>query len=203
MLTGVIKTASSNYRSICRALEFLKSPYALVEGKSDMRDLSHIIIPGVSKFGTLMKDLEVLDLIKSLNSARNSGTAILGLCAGMQIMGKKSEESPGVTGLGWFDFEVVKIKNCSTDKARSFHTGWNDVEAKESSQKFESEGCFYFNHSYFVKDCNPSQILGLTDNGSSFVSVVGEGNLVGAQFHPEKSQSDGLQFISRFLELKP
>lgn len=202
MLTGVIKTASSNYRSICRALEFLRSPYTLVEGESDMRDLSHIIIPGVSKFGTLMKDLEVLDLIESLNSARNSGTAILGLCAGMQIMGKKSEESPGVAGLGWFDFEVTKINNSPAGEARSFHTGWNDVEANEANQNFESEGCFYFNHSYYIKDCNPSQIRGLTNNGSSFVSVVGERNIVGAQFHPEKSQTDGLQFISRFLDLK-
>jgi glutamine amidotransferase len=202
MLIGVIKTASSNYRSICRALEFLRSPYALVEDEADMRNLSHIIIPGVSKFGTLMKDLEVLGLIEPLNSARNSGTAILGLCAGMQIMGKKSEESPGVTGLGWFEFEVTKFKNRSSGEARSFHTGWNDVEAREVSQNFETEGCFYFNHSYYVKDCNTSQILGLTDNGTTFVSVVGEGNIVGAQFHPEKSQTDGLRFISRFLELE-
>ncbi len=195
---GVLKTSSSNYRSICRALDYLEAPYSVVERKSELTQVSHIIVPGVSKFESLMKELEKSGFDEALNKAKDSGKAILGLCAGMQIMGRGSEESMGVSGLGWLDFDVIKIEMISQNSVRSFHTGWNEVH----SEKANINGCYYFNHSYHVTNCSPRQILGTTFNGRQFASVVGEGNLIGAQFHPEKSQTDGLNFIENFVNTK-
>jgi glutamine amidotransferase len=201
-LIGVLKINSSNYRSICRAFAFINKSYLVIEQKDQLEKVSHIIIPGVSKFGSLIEDLNSLNFLDALYKAKESGKAILGLCAGMQIMGKSSEESKGVEGLGWLDFEVTKINGTTEANLRSFHTGWNDVVPKSEHQKINVGGCYYFNHSYFIENCNPSQILGTTEYGNRFVTVVGEENIIGAQFHPEKSQNDGLKFLKEFSELK-
>lgn len=201
-LAGVLKTSTSNYRSICRALNHLEAPFVLIDDRSQVNGVSHIIVPGVSNFGSLMKELDQLGFIDPLNTARNAGKAILGLCAGMQVMGMHSEESEGVTGLGWFDFNVTKIPKSTDSHVRSFHTGWDDVHSTQPTREENYDGCYYFNHSYYIAKCNPKHVLGTTEYGETFISVVGEGNTFGAQFHPEKSQNDGLRFIQKFLSLK-
>lgn len=201
-LAGVLKTSTSNYRSICRALNHLEVPFVVIDDKSQFDDVSHIIVPGVSRFGSLMKELDQSGFIDPLINARNSGKAILGLCAGMQVMGKSSTESEGVAGLGWFDFSVTKIRESTHNQIRSFHTGWDDVSSTRPTIDESCDGCYYFNHSYYITECNPKHVLGTTEYGEKFISVVGEGNTFGAQFHPEKSQKDGLRFIQKFLSIK-
>jgi glutamine amidotransferase len=201
-LAGVLKTSTSNYRSICRALNHLEAPFILIDDNSQIKDVSHIIVPGVSNFGSLMRELDQFGFIEPLIHARNSGQAILGLCAGMQVMGKSSGESEGVAGLGWFDFSVTKIRESPDSQIRSFHTGWDDVCSTQPASEESYDGCYYFNHSYYIAECNPKHVLATTEYGEKFISVVGEGNILGAQFHPEKSQKDGLRFIHEFLNIK-
>lgn len=201
-LAGVLKTSTSNYRSVCRALNHLEAPFVLIDDNSQVKDVSHIIVPGVSKFGSLMRELDQLGIIDPLNHARHSGKAILGLCAGMQVMGKSSGESEGIAGLGWFDFTVNKIQESKDNQIRSFHTGWNEVSSTRRAVGESYNGCYYFNHSYYITECNPKHVLGTTEYGENFISVVGASNVLGAQFHPEKSQKNGLRFIQNFLNMK-
>jgi glutamine amidotransferase len=201
-LAGVLKTSTSNYRSICRVLDHLEAPFVLIDDNSQVKDVSHIIVPGVSKFGSLMRELDQSGFIDPLINARSSGKAILGLCAGMQVMGKSSSESVGVAGLAWFDFGVTKIRESTHNQIRSFHTGWDDVSSTGLAIEESYDGCYYFNHSYYITECNPKHIMGTTEYGENFISVMGDGNILGAQFHPEKSQKDGLRFMQKFLNMK-
>jgi glutamine amidotransferase len=198
---GVVNTAASNSLSVFRALNWLDLNASLVDEPKDLKHFSHVIVPGVSRFDSLMKELNSIGFTSELQKSRESGNAILGLCAGMQIMGKTSEESPGYHGLGWFDFDVKKIESSSKNGARNFHTGWNDVNDKENTPGYLVSGCYYFNHSYYIDDFSENSVIGLTSNHTTFASVIRNANVVGAQFHPEKSQRDGLRFLKSFWDL--
>lgn len=175
-------------------------PTLLPAGES-LKPYSHLVVPGVSTFGSLMQELNTGNFVEGLEEAKQSGKAILGLCAGMQVMGRSSEESPNVGGLGWFDFHVTKISSVKNKNLRDFHTGWNDVQSKELGEQVGIEGCYYFNHSFHVSNLETPGTIGVTSNFEEFVSVVRSENVLGAQFHPEKSQVDGLRFLKRFSEM--
>ena len=117
-------------------------------------------------------------------------------------MGANSEENPGVPGLGWFDFSVETIKPNFSSQIRSFHTGWNDVYDFSQNSVTSLPGVFYFNHSFYVRKLPDKETYGKTDHGGMFASVVKKDNIIGAQFHPEKSQSKGLDFLRDFVKLK-
>ena len=148
-----------------------------------------------------MEELEQRDFLELLDLSRSEGKQMLGLCAGMQILGKKSEES-GMKGLGWLDFECSKIQTKEKQGIRSFHTGWNNVSIESKHLNMTETDCFYFNHSYYAANAADSISSGKTLYGISFTSIVEKDNLIGAQFHPEKSQSAGLNFLKKFSELK-
>ncbi len=159
------------------------------------------MLPGVSAFGSLMEELRQKNFLEPLEVSRSQGKQILGLCAGMQILGNQSEESP-TKGLGWFDFECVKIQTKEMQGVRPFHTGWNDVSINSNLLSMEETDCFYFNHSYYAANAPENISSGKTSYGHSFTSIVEKDNLIGAQFHPEKSQAAGLNFLRKFSELK-
>jgi len=119
----------------------------------------------------------------------------------MQVMGSSSEESPGVEGLKWFEFKSEAIKSDLNLGVRSFHTGWNDAFCHGENSIESLPGVFYFNHSFYVRKLPEREILGTTEYGQIFASVVRKDNVYGAQFHPEKSQSKGLDFLRDFVNL--
>ena len=198
---AIVETSTSNSQSVLRAFNRLNVVTELVSNPKKLRNYSHIVIPGVSRFDILMEELDSLDFISELEIAKKSGKAILGLCAGMQVMGESSEESPGCLGLNWFDFHVQKIESSVEENVRNFHTGWNDVIDSSDESPTAVSGCYYFNHSYFVNIFSPKEVIGITVSHGSISAIIKRDNVIGAQFHPEKSQKDGLMFLETFTRM--
>jgi len=201
MKIGILALTSSNYNSIGRAMNWIGAEYVLITNANQANNISHLILPGVSKFKSIIDELHHRGLMERLEKLKTNGLPILGLCAGMQVMGKCSQENPGIEGLNWFDFEVESVIPNSKMNVRSFHTGWNEVRYELGSEADSLPGIFYFNHSFYVRKIPERYKMGTTYYGEKFASVIRKDNVIGAQFHPEKSQSAGLKFFKNFLAI--
>ena len=166
---------------------------------------SKLILPGVGSFDYGMKKLKETGLIEILNQkALVDKIPVLGICLGMQLMTKHSEEGDK-EGLGWIDANTVKFdfKEQHNDY-KVPHMGWNEVNNIQNNGLFNelNESRFYFVHSYFVK-CNDSKnIMCTTNYGFEFISGILKDNIMGVQFHPEKSHKYGMQLMTNFINLK-
>lgn len=163
-----------------------------------------IILPGVGAFDTGMQHLIEYDLIEILNKkALEEKIPFLGICLGMQLMTKGSEEGK-LPGLGWFDANTVKFDFDPTSQLKIPHMGWNYVERVDTHNLFLKEDKkyrFYFVHSYYVK-CNLKEnIMFTTEYGTPFHSAIRKENLIGMQFHPEKSLHFGMDIFETFAKL--
>lgn len=160
-----------------------------------------LVLPGVGSFGVGMKNLHSRGLVNALNVAvRDKGTPILGICLGMQLLADASEEAPGVTGLGWIPGRVLRFQG---NNLRLPHMGFNAAIPVRSADSFriaESGADFYFVHSYCFAPEDEADVLYRTTYGNSFVSGIRKNNIVGVQFHPEKSQHNGLRLICDFVK---
>jgi len=201
MKVGIVALNSSNFRSIGRAISWLEIEHVFINRHEQFNNLSHLILPGVSSFSSVMHELISRNLTEEIQKLKERGLPILGLCAGMQIMGNSSEESPGVEGLKWFDYKSEAIESNLDLGVRSFHTGWNEVFASNNNSIKSLPSIFYFNHSFYVKKLSEKEIYGQSCHGQMFASVVRKENIIGAQFHPEKSQLAGLDFLRDFINL--
>lgn len=161
-----------------------------------------LILPGIGAFDAGMNKLNEYGLVPLLNYlALEKKVPFLGLCLGLQLMTKKSEEGQ-TQGLGWLDAETVRFKfETGEPQLKVPHMGWNTIQIRREHPIFtglESDARFYFVHSYFVKSNNQEDVLAETDYGGGFDSILGKGNIIGAQFHPEKSHKFGLQLLKNF-----
>jgi glutamine amidotransferase len=170
----------------------------------DIENADRIVFPGQGAMPDCMRELAKRDLIDSLRAAA-AVKPFLGICIGLQMLFEHSEEGD-VDGLGLLEGSVKKfvLKPTSSDETRFKipHMGWNTVQILRDHPIFHGIGdgeYFYFVHSYFVKPSNSDLILGKTDYSESFVSAVGNKNLVAVQFHPEKSQAFGLKMLKNFM----
>ncbi len=173
---------------------------------SDIETISKatkLILPGVGSFEKAMNNLKELNLIETLNhKATVEKTPLLGICLGMQLLTNSSEEG-NVHGLGWIDAKTVKFELSNFPELKVPHMGWND--ATFASQHFLSEDYhedprFYFVHSYHVICDKEENILTETVFGKQFTSGIVKDNIMGVQFHPEKSHKFGMQLIKNFIE---
>ena len=200
MLPGVLNLTNSNAPAVNSVLEKLGFSSVLTCEPGDLSSLSHIIIPGVGSFAAVAQEVRnIHSLPESLLSFAQSGKPILGICLGMQLLGKSSEESPGVPGLGMIDFKVVAMKSQDSQYPIP-HVGWNQVHIKIDNPLFEgvpTETDFYFSHSFQVTDTK----FGITETMYSelFSSSVRKENIYGVQFHPERSQEYGHRILQNFL----
>lgn len=162
-----------------------------------------IILPGVGAFGACLDALFAIDgMIDALEvRIRKEGVPFLGICVGMQMLADKGIEFGEHEGLGWIGGTVKAIEP-SDDTIKIPHMGWNDVTPTEGHDLLESGEAYYL-HGYHFDAANEADILAKTSHGIPLVSAVGRDNIVGVQFHPEKSQAYGLAFLNRFLEWKP
>jgi imidazole glycerol-phosphate synthase subunit HisH len=163
-----------------------------------------LILPGVGSFNAGMSKLDESGIIPLLNHlVLEKGVPILGLCLGLQLMTRSSEEG-GAQGLGWIDAETIRFK-FSTDNShlKIPHMGWNTLHIRRSHFLFndmDKDSRFYFVHSFYVRCYDPESVLAETDYGGYFHSVLAKGNIMGAQFHPEKSHKYGLHLLKNFGE---
>jgi glutamine amidotransferase len=177
-----------------------------------VRDATKIVLPGVGAFDHGMEQLHERGLVEPLcESVLARGTPLLGICLGMQLLTKRSEEGQR-PGLGWIDAETIRFR--FPDEARSErvrqrlrvpHMGWNLARPAKPSRLFEGmteELRFYFVHSYHVVCADTADVLATTSHGLEFVAAVERGNIFGVQFHPEKSHKFGMRLLANFAAME-
>lgn len=170
-----------------------------VDMDSDFDLLTHLIVPGVGNFKAVMRHLEDHGFPDRIRAFAASGRPLLGICAGMQLLAEWGTESGGTPGLGLVHGAVERLPE---DNGRLLpHVGWSGVTLRY--QHPVTEGVkhgrdFYFVHSYALKTTHPDEALGESEYGTRFVSIVAKANVIGCQFHPEKSQVNGLKLIENF-----
>jgi glutamine amidotransferase len=171
--------------------------------KEEIRKADKILLPGVGAFDGGVNNLEKSGLIPLLNEkALNEKVPVLGICLGMQLLSKRSEE--GVKpGLGWIDSETVKFRPDPSLKLKVPNMGWNYITVKHQNPLIDlnSKNRFYFVHSYFVKCFDEKQVLATSNFGIDFTCMVNRDNIFGAQFHPEKSLRFGMKVLENFSKL--
>lgn len=201
---AIIDYGSGNHFSVQKKLSLLGFDAVATADAAIIADASKIILPGVGHFGNAMKNLQDLQLVDILNEeVITKKKPILGICLGMQLMAKSSDEG-SATGLGWIDAKVVHFKIENQLKFKVPHTGWNQMKAEKKSailNDLPENPEFYFVHAFHFQCNDEADILGTTNYESRFVSAIEKGNIYGMQFHPEKSHDVGLQLIKNFVEL--
>ena len=166
-----------------------------------------IVLPGVGAFADCMRGLKAVPgMVEALNEAvLVRGTPFLGICVGMQLLASVGREFGDHPGLGWIPGEVVRMT--PSDPALKIpHMGWNELSFARPHPLFaglEPGVHAYFVHSYVIRPADPTAVLASTDYGGPFAAAVGRANIVGTQFHPEKSQAAGLAILGNFLRWTP
>jgi len=196
----LVNAGTGNLRSVYKALDSLGAHVILT---SDPRIVSlgdRVILPGVGAFGDFMAGLRTLDLEEAILNVVKAGKPLLGICVGMQALFDTGEEMGEHKGLGLMAGRVGRFPD--TPGLKIPHTGWNQLWLQTRSplwQNLEAGAYAYFNHSYYCMPDKPEDVIANTDYGIQFASAVQHNNLFGVQFHPEKSQSVGLQILANFL----
>lgn len=201
----IIDYGMGNLGSILNMLKYLKADAMISSNVSDIEKADKLILPGVGAFDNGMNNLQNLNLISCLEKkVLNQKTPILGICLGMQLFTKKSEEG-SLSGLGWIDAETVRFSlNKEKNNLKVPHMGWNSVTIRNTTSLFNnmSENAkFYFVHSYHVVCHNEEDILATTHHGYNIVSAFQSKNIFGVQFHPEKSHKFGMNLFNNFIEM--
>lgn len=200
----IIDYNMGNLRSVQKAFEKVGSEAIITNDINLIKNATKIVLPGVGSFKDGMKHLKELNLIDVLNDEiLNKKKPFLGICLGMQLISKVSYENGETLGLGWINAEIKKFTFNDDIKLKVPHVGWNNISFKNENKLLENinnNSDFYFVHSYhFVT--NENVISSVSDYGFDFVSSVNKDNIYAFQFHPEKSQSVGLDLIENFVKL--
>jgi imidazole glycerol-phosphate synthase subunit HisH len=210
----IVDYGSGNLRSAAKALERAAPADASVEVSADaasLADASHIVLPGVGAFADCKRGLEarpgMLDALE--RAVRREGKPFLGICVGMQLMAARGREFGVTPGLGWIAGEV-RLLEPGTDrhgmKLKVPHMGWNELQLLRPHPVFDglvTGSHAYFVHSYHLAVEDPADLLATCDYGGPVTAAVARANMVGTQFHPEKSQALGLKLLANFLAWKP
>lgn len=198
----VVNYGVGNLGSILNMLKKAGVSAKVSSQPEDIAAAERIILPGVGAFDRAMERLTASGLIPHLEKrAFTDKIPFLGICVGMQLLHRRSEEGV-LPGLGWLDADVVRF-HFSDPTLRIPHMGWNAVESKDCPllKGMEQEARFYFAHSFHTPLANEPKAVGQTKYGYPFASIVNRDNIWGAQFHPEKSHRYGLQFFRNFMEI--
>ncbi len=199
-MIAIIDYGMGNLRSVQKAFQHIGCEAALTRDAALIGEASHVVLPGVGAFGDAMDSLRALDLIAPIQEAVQSGRPFLGICVGLQLLFDESEEMGHHAGLGIFPGKVVQFRI----SGKVPHIGWNQIHRTRESPLLAgvpNGGFAYFVHSYYVLPDDPGLVLATTDYEIDFVSVAGRQNVFGIQFHPEKSQDNGLRILKNFAEM--
>ena len=198
---GIINYDMGNIQSVANALSFLGHTPIISDNPHVLMEADAYILPGVGAFGEAIKNLNNRGLIEFLNTeVLINKKPILGICLGMQLMTNSSLELGKYKGFGWIDAEVVPIpknKNICVP-----HVGWNNIHIKIKEPLFshiKQESHFYFDHSFYVSSYDTDSVTATCNNGVEMCISLRKDNIFATQFHPEKSQTNGLKVLRNFL----
>jgi glutamine amidotransferase len=211
MRVVVIDYGSGNLQSVMQSLQTaadtagLNYDFLLIDSAKDIVDADRVVLPGVGSFTDCAKGLRSIDGMEAkLNDAvLNRGIPFLGICVGMQLMADRGLEDGDTAGLGWIAGTVDKIE---AGELKIPHMGWNGIDLNGQHPVFkgiQQGNAVYFVHSYQFECTEKDDILASTEYGDSVVAAIGKDNMIGMQFHPEKSQNIGQIMLMNWLNWKP
>ena len=203
---ALVDYGAGNLHSVENALKRVGAKVTVTADPDVLRAADRIVLPGVGSFGACAAGLRAeKGVIEAMRERVFVGGApFLGICVGMQLLATRGLEYGETPGLGWIEGEVRLIEPTDVS-VKVPHMGWNDVALTPHARGHDiiEPGEAYFLHSYHFHASSGTDVLAMTDHGGGLVAAVGRDNILGVQFHPEKSQSYGLNLLSRFLEWKP
>lgn len=203
----VVDYGVNNLKSVVRALNAGGHAATLTADPGRVRQGDRLVVPGVGNFGQAARNLAESGLGDAIREVARSGRPVMGICLGLQLFFSRSEEAPEATGLGLLEGEVRRFR---TDLPVP-HVGWAGVRVTPEGaahpvlgELFHGEMQFFYHvHSYHPASLPPGATLATADYDGLFPTIVGQGNILGAQFHPEKSQKVGIELLSRFVGWAP
>ena len=201
-MISILDYDAGNIKSVEKALEYLGEKAIITRDKDVILSSDKVILPGVGAFGDAMGKIKEYGLDKVIYDFVDSGKPFLGICLGLQLLYKTSEESPEATGLGILDGEILRIPDAPGLKIPQI--GWNSLSITPGAKLFKDvpeNSYVYFVHSYYLKSRDIKDVAATTDYSVNIHASVERDNVFACQFHPEKSSSVGLQILKNFIEL--
>ena len=201
----IIDYAMGNLKSVRNALNYLGIENKISDDYDEIRKADALILPGVGAFPDAMDTIEKLGLDKVIKEETEKGKYLLGICLGMQLLFEKGYEGLERTGLGLIKGNIVKMKDDREKNVKIPHIGWNNLKYNRKDILFKNidEGKYvYYVHSYFAQSYNNEDLVAYSEYGENKIpGIIRRNNIIGAQFHPEKSGTVGLDILKNFGEL--
>lgn len=201
-MVAIIDYDAGNIRSVEKAVRYLGKEVTVTSEPEEILAADRVILPGVGAFGDAMKRLHAMGLVEVIRQVAERGTPFLGICLGLQLLFEKSEESPGVAGLGLLRGEILRLPELPGLKVP--HIGWNSLKYPNPGRLFRGipeDSYVYFVHSYYLKAQDEGIVTATTEYGTLVHASVESGNLFACQFHPEKSSETGLTILENFFSI--
>ncbi len=201
-MIAIIDYDAGNLKSVEKALKYLNEDVIVTRNKDELLNADGVILPGVGSFGDAMDKLDTYGLIDTIRQITENKTPFMGICLGLQLLFEKSDEAPGVEGLGLLKGSILRIPEESGLKIP--HIGWNSLELSNSGRLFkgiEQDSYVYFVHSYYLKAEDEEIVKASTEYGTHIHASVEKDNVFACQFHPEKSGEIGLKILKNFADI--
>ena len=201
-MVAIIDYDAGNIKSVEKALLHLGEEVIITRDREQILNSDKVILPGVGAFGDAMEKLRSYGLDKVIYEVVERKIPFLGICLGLQLLFEKSDETPGVKGLGVLSGEILRIPNKEGIKIP--HMGWNSVKIKKDARIFKDvpqDSYVYFVHSYYLKAGREEDVAATTEYSTLIHAAVEHDNVFACQFHPEKSSEIGLKILKNFVEL--
>lgn len=201
-MIAIIDYDAGNMKSVEKAFQFLGEEVVLTRNKDEILGADAVVLPGVGAFGDAMEKLHRYGLVEVLKEVSKKQIPFLGICLGLQLLFEKSDESPGVEGLGILKGKILHIPADAGVKIP--HIGWNSLTFPTKGRLFQNileQSYVYFVHSYYLKAEDEEIVTAVTEYGTTIHASVEQGNVFACQFHPEKSSETGLQILRNFISV--